>query len=129
VHFAFCNGIRFVTLYVMLQLCFENFTFWNSFAVYSYILTLSCDIYDMLLYISKKKSFHLLEGIRNLFENLKGQNWKKLLNSPQLKVHPKKMLPKKTIFLGPRQIFKWQNSFFLAKTLLGHFLLRSYIHF
>jgi hypothetical protein len=29
---------------------------------------------------SKEKSFHLLEGLMNLFENLKGQKWKKQLN-------------------------------------------------
>ncbi len=34
----FCNGICFVTLYVMWRLCFENFTFWISYVVCSYVL-------------------------------------------------------------------------------------------
>jgi hypothetical protein len=34
----FCNGRRFVTLYVMLRLRFENFMFWNSYVVCSYVL-------------------------------------------------------------------------------------------
>ncbi len=29
---------------------------------------------------SKKKSFHLIEGTMKLYENLKGQKWKKPLN-------------------------------------------------
>jgi hypothetical protein len=29
---------------------------------------------------SKKKSFHLLEGTMNLFDNFKGKKWKKPLN-------------------------------------------------
>jgi hypothetical protein len=35
---TFCNGTRFVTLYVMLRLHFENFTFWTSYVVCSYVL-------------------------------------------------------------------------------------------
>ncbi len=33
VHFTFCYGIHFVTLYVMWHLCFENFTFLDSCVV------------------------------------------------------------------------------------------------
>jgi hypothetical protein len=35
---TFCNGIRFVTLYVMSRLHFENFMFWNSYVVCTYVL-------------------------------------------------------------------------------------------
>ena len=34
----FCNGICYVTLSIMLRLRFENFTFWNSYVVCSYVL-------------------------------------------------------------------------------------------
>ncbi len=34
---TFSNGIRFVTLYVMWRLHFENFTFWNSYIVCSHV--------------------------------------------------------------------------------------------
>ncbi len=35
---TFSNGIRFVTPYIMWRLCFENFTFWNSYIVCRYVL-------------------------------------------------------------------------------------------
>ncbi len=34
---TFCNGICFVTLYVMWHLRFENFTFGDSYVVCSYV--------------------------------------------------------------------------------------------
>ncbi len=43
----FCNIIRFVTLYVMWRVRFENFTFWNSYFVCSYVLE-----HDALRYVA-----------------------------------------------------------------------------
>ncbi len=35
---TFCNSIRFMTLYVIWRLRFENFMFWKSYVVCSYVL-------------------------------------------------------------------------------------------
>ncbi len=65
-HFTFCNGICFVTLYIMWRLCFENFTFWNSYVVCSYVLwhyVMWCLRYIALRYVATSFEYSLSEGM------------------------------------------------------------------
>ncbi len=54
-HFTFCNGTHFVTLYVMLRLCFENFIFGTlTLCAATFCKITSCDVYVVLLYVMRQ---------------------------------------------------------------------------